>query len=203
MRTMDRLIVSVSVAVLAFGVGSALAEDRTGSEVVAQTCAACHADGKGGAPRMGDVAAWTQHTPKGLAKLTENAIAGMGKMPAHGGQPKLSDLDMSRAIAYMVSSGKAADPAKPYASPSSLTGEQLVKGHCRNCHADGVAGAPRLNDFTAWKPRLANGMDALVRSAMNGHKAMPPRAGMASLGDTDLRSAVIYMVVQAATYQPR
>jgi hypothetical protein len=32
----------------------------------------------------------------------------------------------------MVSFGKAVDPNKPYASPTSMTGEQLAQSHCIN-----------------------------------------------------------------------
>lgn len=195
------LMASVSLAMLALGAGSAAAADRSGQDVVTQYCAECHAEGKDGAPRIGDMAGWLKRTPKGLVTLTENAIAGYGKMPAHGGQPKLSDLEMSRAVAFMVSAGHAADPGKPYASPSIMSGEQLVQRHCQNCHAEGQAGAPKLNDFEAWQPRLSQGMEPLIRSAMEGHKAMPARAGLAQLGDTDLRAAVIYMVVQSASYK--
>jgi cytochrome c5 len=195
--------VAGSLAVLMLGASNTLAAERTGREVVEQTCATCHTSGKDGAPKIGDVAAWTQHSKKGLAKLTESAIAGIGKMPAHGGQPNLSDLEISRAIAFMVSFGKAVDTNKPYASPTSMTGEQLAQSHCINCHGDGKEGAPRINDFNAWKPRLQKGMTGLVRSAISGHKAMPARSGMAQLSDTDLRNAVTYMVVQSATYQPR
>lgn len=124
-------------------------------------------------------------------------------MPAHGGQASLSDLEISRAIAFMVSFGKAVDPTKPYASPTSTTGEQLVQSHCSNCHSEGKEGAPRIDDFQAWKPRLQKGMDGLVRSAITGHKAMPSRAGMSGLSDTDLRNAVTYLIVQSATYKPK
>ena len=203
MQVRDRLMTVVSLAVVSLWVNGAIAADKTGREVVEQTCAACHTSGKDGAPKIGDVAAWTQHSKKGLAKLTESAIGGIGKMPAHGGQPNLSDLEMSRAIAFMVSFGKALDPSKPYASPTSITAEQLVQTHCGNCHGDGKEGAPRVDDFSAWKPRLEKGMDALVKSSINGHKAMPSRAGMASLSDTDMRNAVTYMVVQSATYKPK
>ncbi|MCF8159161.1 MAG: c-type cytochrome [Polaromonas sp.] len=203
MQTRDHWIVAGSLAMLALGVSNTMAAERTGRDVVELICSACHASGKDGAPKIGDVAGWTQHSKKGLAKLTESAIAGIGKMPAHGGQPNLSDLEISRAIAFMVSFGKAVDPNKPYASPTSTTGEQLVQSHCVNCHDDGKSGAPRIDDFNAWKPRLQKGMDGLVRSAISGHKAMPARAGMAQLSDTDLRNAVTYMVVQSATYKPR
>jgi cytochrome c5 len=203
MKVRNRFTVAVSIALMAFGATSATAAEKSGREVVEQTCATCHVSGKDGAPRIGDVAAWTEHSKKGLLKLTESAIAGIGKMPAHGGQPNLSDLEMSRAIAFMVSFGKAVDPSKPYASPTSMTGEKLVQTHCVNCHGDGKDGAPRVDDFNAWKPRLQKGMEGLVKSAISGHKAMPARSGMAQLSDTDLRNAVTYMVVQSATYKPK
>jgi cytochrome c5 len=202
MQIQTRLKIAVSVLVLSLGGTSAWAE-KTGREIVEQTCATCHASGKDGAPKIGDVAAWTQHSKKGITKLTESAIGGIGKMPAHGGQPNLSDLEMSRAVAFMVSFGKAVDPNKPYASPTSMTGEQLVQSHCVTCHSDGKEGAPRVDDFNAWKPRLQKGMDGLVKSAITGHKAMPARSGMASLSDTDLKNAVTYMVVQSATYKAK
>ena len=123
-------------------------------------------------------------------------------MPAHGGQPNLSDLEMSRAVAYMVSAGKAADPGKPYASPTSMTAEQLVKTRCVTCHEDAKTGAPRLGDFPAWRPRLAKGVETLVQSAISGHKNMPSRGGMASLSDSEIRASVTYVVVQSATYKP-
>lgn len=202
MQIQTRLKITVSMLVLSLGGTSAWAE-KTGREIVEQTCAACHASGKDGAPKIGDVAAWTQHSKKGITKLTESAIGGIGKMPAHGGQPNLSDLEMSRAVAFMVSFGKAVDTNKPYASPTSMTGEQLVQSHCVTCHSDGKEGAPRVDDFNAWKPRLQKGMDGLVKSAITGHKAMPARSGMASLSDTDLKNAVTYMVVQSATYKAK
>lgn len=193
---------AVVLAVLSLMATNSLAAEKTGREVVEQTCVTCHVSGKDGAPKIGDVAAWTQHSKKGLVKLTESAIAGIGKMPAHGGQPNLSDLEISRAIAFMVSFGTAIDPTKPYASPTSVTGEKLVQTHCSNCHNDGKEGAPKMNDFNDWKPRLQKGMDGLVKSAISGHKAMPARSGMAQLSDTDLRNAVTYMVIQSATYKP-
>ncbi|MBV5297449.1 MAG: cytochrome c5 family protein [Rhodoferax sp.] len=179
------------------------AADKTGQAVVEAVCANCHVSGKDGAPRIGDVPAWTEHAKKGLVKLAENAIAGINKMPAHGGQPSLSDLEMSRAVAYMVSAGKAADPKKPYASPTSITGEQLVHERCMTCHEEGKEGAPRIDDFAAWKPRLQKGVEGLVQSSITGHNAMPSRAGMANLSDSDMRNAVTYLVVQSATYKPQ
>lgn len=178
--------------------GLAQATERTGKEVVDAVCISCHASGKDGAPKIGDQAAWSQRASKGLATLTQNAITGVRNMPAHGGQANLSDVEMSRAVAYMVSGGHAVDTNKAYASPQNKSGEEIVKARCQDCHATGKNGSPKLGDVDAWKPRLKNGVDPLVKSAINGHNAMPARGGMADLSDAEMKSAVVYMVNQIA-----
>ena len=47
--------------------------------------------------------------------------------------------------------------------------------------------------MAAWRPRLKNGLDNTVRSAINGHGNMPARGGMANLTDPELRAAILYM----------
>lgn len=198
---------SVSVKMLAlllaaFGtVGLAQANERSGKEVVDTVCATCHASGKDGAPKIGDQAEWSKRAAKGLSKMTENSITGVRKMPAHGSQANLSDVEMSRAVAYMVSSGHAVDTDKAYASPVHMTGEQIVKARCQECHATGKEGSPKIGDVDAWKPRLKNGVDPLVKSAINGHNAMPARGGLTGLSDAEMKSAVVFMVNQIA--QPK
>lgn len=169
--------------------------DHSGKEVVETVCFGCHETGKDGAPKLGDQAEWAKRASGGLSAVTEHAITGVRKMPAHGAHASLSDLEMSRAVAYMVSGGKAIDPSKPYSSPSQKTGEQLVKERCSECHAAGKNGAPKVGAMDDWKPRLKLGVENLVNSAIRGHNAMPARAGMANLSDADLRAAVTFMVV--------
>lgn len=201
-RPSSRLTVSArSLAVLLLAgctTGLAIAAERTGKEVVDTVCSACHATGKDGAPKIGDQQAWSERASKGLNNLTKNAITGVRKMPAHGGQAKLSDVEMSRAVAYMVSGGHAVDTNKAYATPQSRTGEEIVKVRCQECHATGKNGSPKLGDVEAWKPRLKNGVEPLVKSAINGHNAMPARGGMADLSDAEMKTAVIVMVNQIA-----
>lgn len=174
------------------------AAQRSGREVVEVVCASCHAEGKDGAPKMGDLAAWTERAKNGFDKLAEHATTGTGKMPAHGGKSNLTDLEMSRAIAFMATGGRAADPSKPYAQVKTVNADSLVNNHCIKCHGAGVNGAPRMNNFADWKPRLANGMEELVQSAIVGHNKMPSRSGLPSLSDTDLRNAVSVMLIQSA-----
>lgn len=66
---------------------------------------------------------------------------------------------------------------------------------CAGCHAAGVAGAPKKGDQAAWKPRLAaaQGIDGLVKSAIAGKGAMPPKGGKADLTEAQVKSVVEYM----------
>ncbi|MCX7152839.1 MAG: c-type cytochrome, partial [Proteobacteria bacterium] len=46
------------------------AGDRSGKQVVDATCASCHASGANGAPKIGDVKAWSARSKQGLSSLT-------------------------------------------------------------------------------------------------------------------------------------
>lgn len=193
---MGRLLPLAVLGALAFSSGIAGAAERSGKQVVDAVCSSCHATGKDGAPKIGDQAAWAQRASKGMDKLTSNAITGLRNMPAHGGQAALTDVEMSRAVAYMVSGGKAVDPTRPYSSPKTRSGEQVVQERCQECHATGKNGSPKIGDVEAWKPRLKDGVTPLVNSAINGHNSMPARGGMSNLSDAEMRSAVEFMVGQ-------
>ncbi|WP_207063272.1 cytochrome c5 family protein [Motiliproteus sp. SC1-56] len=72
-------------------------------------------------------------------------------------------------------------------------GEAVYNKACVNCHAAGVAGAPKTGDADAWAPRLAQGIDAMVQSAINGKGAMPPKGLCADCSADDLKAAIEYM----------
>jgi cytochrome c5 len=90
----------------------------------------------------------------------------------------------------------AAAPAAPQTAAAGGTGEALYKQACLACHAAGVAGAPKVGDKAAWAPRLAQGVPALVGSAIKGKGAMPPKGG-STAPDADVKAAVEYMVSQS------
>ena len=81
----------------------------------------------------------------------------------------------------------------PVAAAGSGAGEALYKQACVACHATGVAGSPKFGDKAAWAPRIQAGIDTLTASVIKGKGAMPPKGGSAA-SDTDIRSAVVYMV---------
>lgn len=72
------------------------------------------------------------------------------------------------------------------------TGEQIYQGQCAACHAQGVAGAPKVGDAAAWAARLGTGLSALVNSALKGKGAMPAQGGGAA-SDFEITRAVVYM----------
>jgi len=183
---------------LAAALPLAQAATRSGEQVVEQVCSACHATGANGAPRIGDDSAWSARAAQGLTSLTRHALEGIRKMPAHGGNPGVSDYEIELAITYMVnhSGGHWAVPIDKSAPPAARSGEQIVREQCVKCHATGVGGAPKIGDHKAWIPRLQYGIGALVRSAIQGHGGMPPRGGMADLSDAEIRSAILYMIEQ-------
>jgi cytochrome c5 len=181
--------------------------EHTGQQVVAQACGTCHESGAGGAPKVGDWAAWKPRIEKGLNTLYESAITGHGGMPARGGMAKLTDAEIRRAIEYMFNAGKQAAPtaaapaavavAAAPAKADAAAGKKLYDASCMACHAAGVAGAPKIGDKAAWAARAKAGIDALAASAIKGKGAMPPKGGAAAATDADIRAAVEYMLAQS------
>lgn len=96
---------------------------------------------------------------------------------------------------------ETAPQAEQTNSAPVMTGKQVYESICFACHAEGIAGAPKLGDKAAWEPRIAQGMDTLVSHAINGFQGntgvMPPKGGRMDLSDADIRAAVSYMVEQA------
>ncbi|MBV7537780.1 c-type cytochrome [Duganella sp. sic0402] len=66
------------------------------------TCAACHAAGIMGAPKVGDKAAWKPRIAKGKPALYASAISGVKMMPPRGGNPGLKDDELKAIVDYMI-----------------------------------------------------------------------------------------------------
>lgn len=64
---------------------------------------------------------------------------------------------------------------------------------CTFCHATGAAGAPKLGDAAAWKPRLAKGQDALLKSVKGGLNAMPAKGMCNDCTDAEYKALIQYI----------
>jgi cytochrome c5 len=75
---------------------------------------------------------------------------------------------------------------------SLKTGEQVYAAQCSACHGSGAAGAPKLGDAAAWAPRLAQGFETLLNSALKGKGAMGPQGG-GDFSDFEIARAVVFL----------
>ena len=73
------------------------------------------------------------------------------------------------------------------------TGEAVYNAQCAACHANGLAGAPKFGDKSAWAPRIKTGFDALWNSALKGKNAMGAQGG-GDFEDVEIARAVVYLV---------
>jgi cytochrome c5 len=72
------------------------------------------------------------------------------------------------------------------------TGEEVYTGRCAACHAGGLAGSPKFGDTAAWAPRIQQGYDTLLTSALKGKNAMGAQGG-GDYSDLEIGRAVVYM----------
>jgi cytochrome c5 len=104
-----------------------------------------------------------------------------------------------RSPGGMAPKSSSGDAGATTAAPAALDSPEAVyNAACAACHAAGVAGAPALGDAGAWSARIAQGMDTLVKHAIEGFQGqagyMPPKGGNPALSDEQVRSAVQHMV---------
>ncbi|MDH4060756.1 MAG: c-type cytochrome [Aquincola sp.] len=113
---MSRRLTLLLVFGVLTGATSVVAQDRAAAKAIFDsTCAGCHVAGVLGAPKPGDVAAWTPRARNGIDALVRSAIAGTPKgMPPRGGRPDLSEAQLRAVIEFMAG---AALPSRAAAGP--------------------------------------------------------------------------------------
>ena len=86
--------------------GAGAAVDGEGTYNMA--CMACHSTGAGGAPKVGDLAAWEPRIAKGVEALHNSGLNGVPgtSMMAKGGRADLSDEAIMAAVDYMIESSQ-------------------------------------------------------------------------------------------------
>jgi len=141
--------------------------------------------------RKDDPAMSQQAVAKRIAPVATLAVDPNAPAPAPAAQPA---TPVAQVAAAPVGGAPAAGAA---AAGGSDAGKATYDKVCTACHGSGVAGAPKFGDKAAWAPRVAQGKDALYNSALHGKNAMPPKCGMASLPDADVKAAVDYIVSAA------
>ncbi len=137
---------------------------KTGEQVFAAQCTACHTAGLLGAPKLGDAAAWAPRIKTGYEALLHSALKGKGQMPPQGGGD-FSDLEVGRAIVYMANKAgaKFPEPAVPAAgasAPATSTAEAAAASAAPAAAANSTAApaqaaAPATAPAPAAAPEVA------------------------------------------------
>ena len=78
------------------------------------------------------------------------------------------------------------------AGGAAMSADDVVAKYCGACHTAGVLGAPKIGDGAAWKTRASakGGVDGLLKSAIAGINAMPPKGTCATCSDDELKGAI-------------
>ena len=99
---------------------------QAGNAVYTAVCAACHASGAAGAPKVGVAGDWGPRLAQGYDTLAKHAIEGIRAMPAKGGNPDLDNVEVERAVVYMAnqSGAKFKEPAVPAAGAAPAAGAE-------------------------------------------------------------------------------
>jgi cytochrome c5 len=100
------------------------------------------------------------------------------------------------AMAAAAEAARAA-AATQVAYDGTLDGSVVYANLCGACHTSGAGGAPMMTQ-AAWASRTAQGMETLVKHAIDGYQGsaglMPARGGNPSLSDAQVEATVKWMV---------
>lgn len=77
------------------------------------------------------------------------------------------------------------------------SGQEVYDAICAACHGSGALNAPKFDNKADWGSRLGQGYDTLLKHAIEGIRAMPPRGGASNLSDAEVARAVVYMANSA------
>ncbi len=155
----------------------------------------------------------------GLLLLTVVLI--LSALAIYNHEPKETNPNEAQTVAeriapagavYAGNTGRAAMQAAADAAAKAATaqvayggttdGKAIYDHLCTSCHTAGIAGAPKLGNKAMWNPRIAQGIDTLIKHATEGYHGpdgnfMPPKGGNPALSDAQIKAAVTWIVSQA------
>lgn len=140
---------------------------RSGEEIYNAVCTSCHGAGVLGAPKIDDKAAWASRVTKGLDGLMKSAINGLNSMPARGGDPSITDEELTNAIVYMT--GKAghdlSSQVKKSADSASATDKAAPTADAAATPATDKAAAPATDKTAVTAPASETATPAAQQTA--------------------------------------
>jgi cytochrome c5 len=137
------------------------------------------------------------HAPK---ETNPNASAAVVDRIAPAGAVYAGNTGRAAMQAAADAAAKAA--ASQVAYGGTTDGKTIFNNLCTSCHTAGVAGAPKVGNKAMWAPRIAEGLDTLIKHATEGYHGpdgnyMPAKGGNPALTDAQVKAAVTWIVDQA------
>jgi cytochrome c5 len=149
---------------------------QAGNAVYTAVCAACHASGAAGAPKIGVAGDWGPRLAQGYDTLVKHAIEGIRAMPAKGGNPDLENVEVERAVVYMANQGgaKFKEPAVPAmgAAPAAATEATAAPAAANAATVAPVAATPASASPAAAAPAAAAPAAAPAVASADAGKAL-------------------------------
>jgi len=103
--------------------------------------------------------------------------------------------------AAAVTGESAAPPATEQAEAETevavaeeVDGRQVYYTYCAVCHKSGLNAAPKYGNKALWAKRIEQGREVMYKHAIEGLRGMPPRGGIPSLSDAQVKAATDFMV---------
>jgi cytochrome c5 len=106
-------------------------------------------------------------------------------------RPDSRRVGAALALTLLSFSCLAADTTAP-----ARSGRAVYSVSCVSCHGYGMRGAPKMNDASAWAPRLAQGKDKIYQHVIDGLGWMPRRGTCFTCSDDEVKAAVDFMLAQ-------
>jgi cytochrome c5 len=109
--------------------------------------------------------------------------------------------DTGRAALAAAQEAAKQAAASQVAYGGTTDGKTIFGNLCQTCHTNAATGAPLISDKTAWAPRVAQGLETLVKHAIEGYQGkagtlMPAKGGNPALTDAQVKATVEWMVAQ-------
>lgn len=123
----------------------------------------------------------------GLASLALAKLS--GSLSADAIQKRLRPMAEVNVIGAEAAAAQTAA-----AGGATITPQNIYDNNCKMCHGTGIAGAPKFGDKADWAPRISQGLDTLVKAAITGIRAMPPKGNCLKCTPEEIKATVEYML---------
>ena len=107
----------------------------------------------------------------------------------------------TRAVAWLAA--LAAAPALAIGA-GGQPGRAVYESACRGCHAteNVMVSSPKAGDAAEWARRMQKGRDLVIRNAIEGFNAMPPKGGCSECTLEEIGAAIDFMASHPAASAP-